>query len=670
MNDIDPQNKNSTDQSSPPVEPPPTPPSQDGSFTISEDITTPSYSTNEPQKNATVPMMTVEPVTDSTNEANETSTPTSPPSTEDNNLLTPVQSLDPNNLSSQQKTNQGNLQESQQESFAPVLEATPSVSENNLNTSENTQSFDTMPKSSGEAQTPLSPLEQSGTPSQEAPLQTQEQPVQTPPVNQVSESTVFGNPSSVNTTTSPSEQQQTFVPQGLVEENQPPVTPPTAPSSSKPKRSGLIKWIVLLLVLILLGVVGFFVFQFGKGYVENNQDVTLQYWGLWENESIMKPVIDKFEADNPHIKIQYTQENITQYKDRLQSAIQRGDGPDIFRFHETWIPMLRDEIEPVPSDVVSPEEFTSSYYDVIQHDLLAGNTLWGIPYMIDGLGLYVNEDLFAASGVSVPKTYEDLLAVVPQLTVKNEDEIVTSAIALGTTNNVANFSDILGLMIMQNGGKLTNPTGQESEEAMVFYRKFATPGDPVYTWNELQDNSISAFANGRVAMIMAPSWRAFDIRQLNPNLRFHIEPVPQLSEVPVTWASYWAEGVSVASKHKKQAFEFLKYITSEDTVKLLYAEAGKQRLFGPPYAQKNLGSLIATDPFVGAYIEQAPYARSFPLASNTFDNGLNDEMIQYMENAINSVAAGSSPAESLSTMSQGFQQVLTKYGLATNQQSQ
>jgi ABC-type glycerol-3-phosphate transport system substrate-binding protein len=306
----------------------------------------------------------------------------------------------------------------------------------------------------------------------------------------------------------------------------------------------------------------------------------------------------------------------------------------------------------------------------MQRDLLAGTTLWGVPMMTEGLGLFVNEDLFAAAGVSVPKTYVDLLDIVPQLTVRNEDELVTSAIALGATNNVEHFSDILALMIMQNGGKLTNPVGQEAEEALVFFLKFSNSSDPMYTWNGLQDNSVSAFANKKVAMMIAPSWRAFDVRQINPNLRFHIEPVPQLSEAPVTWASYWAEGISSQSKHKEQAFEFLSYLTSEENTMLLYAEAAKARLFGPPYARKELGSQLLNDPFAGAFIEQAPYARSFPLASNTYDNGLNDEMIQYMENAVNAVAAGSSPAEALTTMSQGFQQVLSKNGLATNQQSQ
>lgn len=463
----------------------------------------------------------------------------------------------------------------------------------------------------------------------------------------------------------PSQETTQFVPQGLVPDEQSTSTTFTAPPPAQPKRNPL-KWILLLFVVVLIGVGVFFGMRFGGQYIEGNKEVTLNYWGLWENESIIRPIIDKFESENPNIKIQYTKQNYRQYRERLQSAIERGEGPDVFRFHATWIPMLRNEIEPVPEEVVSPGEFTASYYDVVARDLLAGTTLWGIPISIDGLGLYINEDLFATAGVSVPTSYQDLLTVVPQLTVKNGNDIITSAIALGTTNNVEHFSDILGLLILQNGGQLVTPTGPEAEEALVFYKKFATPSDPLYTWNDLQDNSVSAFANGRVAMMIAPSWRAFDLRQMNPNLRFRIEPVPQLPGSSVAWASYWVEGVSAKSTSKDQAFTFLKYLTSKESASLLYAEAGKARLFGPPYALKELGAQIESDPYVGAYINQAPFSRSFPLSSKTHDGGLNDQMIKYLEDAVNAVSNGTAPTQALQTMSQGFQQVLSQYGLASN----
>lgn len=439
--------------------------------------------------------------------------------------------------------------------------------------------------------------------------------------------------------------------------------------ASPPQDGGFLKKMFILLFFVLLiggAVLGG---RFILGIIQGNSEVTIQYWGLWENDALITPLISEFEANNPKIKVQYVKQNHRQYRERLQAAITRGDGPDVFRFHNTWVPMLKDDLAPVPETVITASAFSSAFYRVASRDLVAGQTIFGIPLMIDGLGLYYNEDMLASAGVALPTTYEELLQVVPQLTVKQGDQILTSAIALGTTGNVENFSDIIAVMMMQNGAKLTDPKGVEAEQTLIFYRKFADRADPVYTWNETLDNSVVAFANGQVAMMIAPSWRAFDVKQINPNLRFKIAPIPQLPGNTVTWASYWVEGVSSKSKQKEAAWQFLSFLTSKEAATKLYTEASKSRLFGEPYARVDMGDSLADDPYAGAFIKQAPDARSFPLASRTFDNGINDKLIKYLEDAVNATRNGSAPTDALETASSGFSQVLRSYGLTSGSTS-
>ncbi len=458
-------------------------------------------------------------------------------------------------------------------------------------------------------------------------------------------------------------QSNPFIPQGVAPQSgQETVVVDNAPPSGGNqilKRVPLILGVLVFLAALVFGG------KFLIGFVQGTQPVTVTYWGLWENDATVRAVLSDFEAAHPKIKVTYVKQSHRQYRERLQSAIARGEGPDVFRFHNTWVPMLRNELSPAPKTFMTPAEFASTFYPVASADLVGGQLIYGAPIMIDGLGLYYNEDLFAAAGVTPPTTWEDILSIVPLLTVKNEDTIITSAIALGTTGNIENFSDILALMMMQNGARLTDPTSKEAEEALIFYRKFATPSDPMYTWNETLDNSIYAFASGKVAMILAPSWRAFDIAQINPELRFKIIPVPQLPGNTVTWASYWVEGVSAKSKYKEQAWEFIKYMTSREAVTKLYSEASKTRLFGEPYARTDMASAVSDDPLVGAFVSQAKTAKSFPLASRTFDNGINDKMIKYLEDAVNGMSQGSAPTAVLQTAAAGFRQVLGSYGLTS-----
>jgi hypothetical protein len=70
---------------------------------------------------------------------------------------------------------------------------------------------------------------------------------------------------------------------------------------------------------------------------------------------------------------------------------------------------------------------------------------------------------------------------------------------------------------------------------------------------------------------------------------------------------------------------------------------------------------LAEVEYVGPVANQAGFMRSWYLASRTQDNGINDKIIGYMKDAVNSVLMGSSPRGALETASNGVSQVLTEY---------
>lgn len=461
-----------------------------------------------------------------------------------------------------------------------------------------------------------------------------------------------------------------FIPQITPEaNNQTPPPEATVAVSAPPPGSSNRRFLLVAIVLVILVVLGVgikAIMGLGGVSLSGSVPVTINYWGLWEDDATLESVFTTFASAHKNVKITYTKQSPNEYRERLQAAIDRGDGPDVFRFHNTWVTMLHGELAPAPTDVITAPEFSQTFYPVASADLVGGQTIYGMPMEIDGLGLFYNEDLFASAGVTPPTTWEDLLNIVPKLTVKNGDTITTSAVALGTTGNIENFSDILATMFLQNGAKLSVPIGAQAEQALQFYKKFANPSDPVYSWNDSMDNSINAFAAGKVAMIFAPSWRVFDVKQQNAQLHFKVVPIPQLPGNTVTWASYWVEGVSSRSKNQELDWQFVKYMTSSDVVQKMYADESKNRLFGEPYARTDLASTLSADPYVGAYITEASTAKSFPLASRTFDNGINDKLIKYMGDAVNALGAGTAPTQALQTAANGFAQVLGSYGLTVS----
>lgn len=424
---------------------------------------------------------------------------------------------------------------------------------------------------------------------------------------------------------------------------------------------------IIIIVLSLSIVLGFLFWRFGSNVsdlfprAKPKGPVELTYWGLWEEESLIRPAILEFEKQNPGLKVNYVRQSSTNYRTRVQTQIRAGVGPDVFRIHNSWLPMFEDDLAPAQSDVWTVADYKNSFYPVSSEAFLKGDSIYAAPAEVDGLALYINEELLGAVGGQIPRNWIEFINTALKMTVRDAAGIKTAGAALGTASNVDHFSDILGLLLLQQPGvDLKNPATPAAAEVVRFYTGFVT--DPrKKTWDVNLPRSTDMFASGRLGFYFAPSWRAHEIRVANPNLKFKVAPVPQLAGRNVGWASFWAEAVSKTSKYPKEAWQFVKFLTSSEVERLLYQEAAKVRLFGEPYSQVSLASEISNDPIVGAFVSQGPAYKFWYLSSNTFDNGINDEMIKYWEDGINATLAGSDPQVALQTVDRGVKQVLEKY---------
>ncbi len=476
-----------------------------------------------------------------------------------------------------------------------------------------------------------------------------------------------GNESSSNMYTIPQATQNPSVSSPIMPPPPPPAPPPVPIISSPQKRSPKIAVIAIVAVVVVALV--FAVIKVLSSGSSKKTTGTLTWWGLWEDSSIVQPLIDSYESSHTGVKINYIKQSPQDYRERLTSALAKGGGPDIFAFHNSWVPMFKNNLDALPASVMNPADFAKTFYPVASSDLASGSSIVGIPLEYDALVLYINQDLFEKAGKSAPTTWDDFRSLAKTLTVKDDQGVITQAgAAMGRTENVDHWPEILALLMLQNGVNLSNPTGKTAEDALTFFTIFST-NDGV--WDASQPSSTQAFAAGKLAMYIGPSWRAFDIIQQNPQLRFKTYPIPQLpkdspSQPDITYATYWVQGVSSTSTNKSVAWDFLKYLSSQDSLTKLYQNASKFRNFGEPYPRIDMASLLSDHPLAGAVIAQAPGAESWYLDSRTFDGptGINSLMINYFGDAVNSMAQGSNSVEKiLSTAASGVSQVLAQYKL-------
>lgn len=452
---------------------------------------------------------------------------------------------------------------------------------------------------------------------------------------------------------------------------------------------------------LIIGVIAFAIlsaalfWKFGPDLFKKEEPISaseLAIWGLWEDEAMLKPAFDEYKKTHPNLNIKYEFQSSLNYRSRSQTKIGADQGPDILMIHATWVPMFlkSNSLAPAPSEVVPMDTFMKEFNPVVvddftnykvledqiarnpaikdkakalQEQFVKNGKIYGMPRGIDGLGMYVNMDILQNIGGQVPSTWNEFKDTAYKATVTQDGVIQTSGAAIGLTGNVDHWSDILGLLFMQQpGANITAPNDQNGADVVKFYTDFVRNKDQK-TWDSTMPPSTQSFASGKVLFYFAPSWRAHELRQLNPNLNFKVYPVPQLANKKVGWANYWGYSVSSRSKFQKDAWELVKFLTSKEIQSKLYQQAasGNNRLFGLPYADVNLQQQLTEDPLVGAFVAQGPYYKSWYLSSDTKDQGINDEMIKYFEDAVNASANGADPRGTLDTTKKGIDQVLDKY---------
>jgi multiple sugar transport system substrate-binding protein len=239
--------------------------------------------------------------------------------------------------------------------------------------------------------------------------------------------------------------------------------------------------------------------------------------------------------------------------------------------------MLADQLAAIPTNIMTSAEYQQTFYPISFQTLQLESRIVGIPLMYDGLALFYNKEMLRNANLSVPTTWSELRGVANQLTVpgnvstRRDDNITQAGLAIGNASNVDHFADILALLILQNGGDPTVPTSQNVIDALTFYTNFIKQ-DKV--WSNNLPSSTLAFARGEVAMIFAPSWRALDVIQINPELDFAVAQVPQLSnEENISWATFWAEGVYKISSKQEAAWKLLKYLSSPEVLRKFHNNA-------------------------------------------------------------------------------------------------
>lgn len=405
-------------------------------------------------------------------------------------------------------------------------------------------------------------------------------------------------------------------------------------------------------------------FLMSRGPSEGDQNITLTYWTAWEDPKVLEPLIQEYEASHPNVDIKLEVQDIKSlgdYTERLATRIQNGgeNAPDIYRFHNSWIPQLRPYLLPLPTDIVDVLEIEDQYFTGVKKAISYSGAYYGVPLYTDNLALFVNTELLEFVGKPIPSEWIELLDTGSELTtIDQENKITQAGVGMGAYENVQHASDIVSLLMVQSGVDLTNPVGERAEKVMEVYTAF---GKSPKMWDKTLENTKLAFAKGNLAIYFGYSWDILGIRAVNPTLQYSIVPVPHIPTTNQTITSFWVEGVSSGTKHPDAAFEFLAFLGQKESLAKIFENAAEIRGQSGIYPRRDLADTQRSDSLYGTFVEQAENSVPTIFSSETYDNAMVDKLNNYLKDAVNESLSNSSYQSALEKLKMGIDQTSQQY---------
>lgn len=336
--------------------------------------------------------------------------------------------------------------------------------------------------------------------------------------------------------------------------------------------------------------------------VQAKTKVRFAMWGTVEEVQTYQEIIEKFEADNPDIEVEFEYSSWGEYWDKVQIQMLGGIAPDVIRMSGAYLePFALDGVLLSIQPFIEKDQFpidTDEYFDVSGIFKVDGS-YYGLPEGGDITALFYNEDLFNAAGLNYPSadwTWEDLRHAAKRLTVHDGNEV--EQWGFHTFLNGSGQAGYLNF-IMQAGGRALNDEKTmatvdtpEVHEALRFLQDMIL-GDGSAAPPDAGDH-MAMFRAGQTAMLTAvvPFWTTFFE---DASFDWDIAPLPMGKQRASTY-NFCGFSMTSTTQESEAGWRLMKYFAGPEGQRIL----ARNRQMLPP-----LRSVAVSDEFVDP--TQRPY---------------------------------------------------------------
>lgn len=381
-------------------------------------------------------------------------------------------------------------------------------------------------------------------------------------------------------------------------------------------RKLLLVTLCMLLVVSLLPVIS-----------PAQEQVTITY-RTWEGGEMMKvnqSQVDAFMRKYPNIKVilSTVPEN---YDEKLQVETASGNAPDVFQLSAENIASWGSRgvlLDLKPYFDASSDLKLSSFYEPLQRQYTVNGKTYGMSNAVEISLIFYNKKLFEKAGIPYPAAdpakaknwlWDQYVDVAKKLTVVDPNN-PSNILQWGTTTTRGWVFYFMPL-VWSNGGQLFSKDYKEfllnRPEAYEVLQKDADLAQKLRIASKSEDlqklgmGNVDLLAQGKLAMLITGTW---DVFSLSVDRKFHdwdvtylpvFKPGKLYTTIPQSGYSIYSK-----TKHPKEAFEFLKFLLSEEgqlyrakvgnvlpSIKSLLTPAAQKKWISPAVHSPNFGRVV------------------------------------------------------------------------------
>jgi len=382
--------------------------------------------------------------------------------------------------------------------------------------------------------------------------------------------------------------------------------------------------IIILIVFIIAAILGVLVFSgmipLGDQSQKDGSGGTVVLWGTQKAIDLAEAV-DNFNRLNRTYTLQYVEKRADTFDQELLEALASGTGPDLFLISNDLVYKYSNKILTIPYQSYPISTFRQNFLSAGEI-FLTTQGFWAFPVVVDPLVLYYNRSLLDTNNIIYPpKTWEEMVEMVPILTQKDETQkILKSAVALGQFSNILHAKDILSTLFLQAGNPiiiekngsfisvLEQKVGQYNvDQFLDFYTSFTNPLKEVYSWNKSLPEAKESFSAENLAFYFGFASELRSLIEKNPNQNFMVAEFPQIKDsfTKITGARVIGLAISSTSKNLNSAFLVANLLASGNFTKEFSAK------FGAVPARRDLLSSSPEDTYQPIFYTSALFAKSW-----------------------------------------------------------